>query len=775
LERSDVAAIVGRLAEQLAEEGFTPDATVALPLRNTVGGALRLLALLEAGQSVLLLPDADARVPRPCERILVADGPLDRLTWRSNPAFARRSSLGAGRMAVLSSGTSGAAKLVVHDRAGLMGQAEACIERFGLTATDTVIVPVPIFHMFGLAAAFLPAVLAGAAVDLVERANLPRFLTQETVAQPSVAFMVPSFAETLLKGRRGDRHYRLTVMAGDRVRESTFSAYEARFGPVVQLYGSSEMGAIASTSPHDPEEQRRHTVGAPLAGVELRLDGPDRDRLMCRHAHGFLGYADEDGVLDPAGDWWFTKDRARLVEGALQILGRADDQVKRDGVLVSLRAVERALEALPDVESAAAVTAAPGPRGLDLVAFCTATPGTAIDAANLRRRLAATAARGLVPDRIEILGRMPLLASGKLDRRALGARAAASEAVRSVKVLQVEPTTRCNFTCGFCAGRKMDQSDLPYAAYLKALDQLPCLEEIELHGQGEPLSCARFFDMAHEARRRGIRVSTITNGSLFSTERIEALLASGIRSILVSIESPRAETFARLRGGRLDKVVAGIRALLEARRSRGLAIPVVGFAVTALKDTQHELGAIAELYRELDMDGGIALHMLIPMRYHAAAYDEAMRAQLLTRTERALSWARYAKIVRDPSYRRSDVVHACDGIYGYGELLEAGAEKTSRAWVNSYRQCPWLERGLYLNRHGQITACSRILDGDAHALGVAGVDEPDEILRRRDRMAAALAGGDTPAACRGCFIAESIAARTGKSLDRRPSLAGVAT
>jgi hypothetical protein len=175
------------------------------------------------------------------------------------------------------------------------------------------------------------------------------------------------------------------------------------------------------------------------------------------------------------------------------------------------------------------------------------------------------------------------------------------------------------------------------------------------------------------------------------------------------------------------------------------------------------------------MDGGIALHMLIPMEYHAAGYDEAMSAQLLTRTERALSWARYAKIVRDPSYVRSDVVHACDNIYGYGELLEAGSEKTSRAWVNTYSRCPWLERGLYLNRHRQVTACSRIVDGDTHVLGIIGVDDPDDILRRRDRTASALASGETPASCRGCFIAESIAARTRKLLNRRLSSTGVAT
>ncbi len=80
VERSELATILGELGGQLAEQGFTPDVAVALPLPNTIGGALRFLALLNARQSVLLLPDSGAQAPRLCARILAPDGPLDRLT-----------------------------------------------------------------------------------------------------------------------------------------------------------------------------------------------------------------------------------------------------------------------------------------------------------------------------------------------------------------------------------------------------------------------------------------------------------------------------------------------------------------------------------------------------------------------------------------------------------------------------------------------------------------------------------------------------------------------
>lgn len=79
-----------------------------------------------------------------------------------------------------------------------------------------------------------------------------------------------------------------------------------------------------------------------------------------------------------------------------------------------------------------------------------------------------------------------------------------------VRLLQVEPTSRCNFTCGFCVGRHLDQSDLDLETFREALAQLPDLERLEMHGEGEPLMHPHFFEMARLARARGIRLSTIT-------------------------------------------------------------------------------------------------------------------------------------------------------------------------------------------------------------------------------------------------------------------------
>src|SRR2546422_375122 len=95
--------------------------------------------------------------------------------------------------------------------------------------------------------------------------------------------------------------------------------------------------------------------------------------------------------------------------------------------------------------------------------------------------------------------------------------------MEELRFLQIEPTTRCNFTCGFCAGRAMPQEDIGYEAFERTLASFPGVAHLELQGEGESLMHPRFFDMILLARKRGARVSFISNGSYFSPEVIEKI------------------------------------------------------------------------------------------------------------------------------------------------------------------------------------------------------------------------------------------------------------
>jgi acyl-coenzyme A synthetase/AMP-(fatty) acid ligase len=131
------------------------------------------------------------------------------------------------------SGSTGSPKMAAHLHTKLMGNAFNCVERLGLTSEDRIAITVPIFHMYGLAAAFLPGFVVGASIDLQKGADLLRYLEEKKEFVPNVTFLTPTLCQTLLKGRKSPRAYQLTVVAGDGFREDTFTKYESCFGCLV--------------------------------------------------------------------------------------------------------------------------------------------------------------------------------------------------------------------------------------------------------------------------------------------------------------------------------------------------------------------------------------------------------------------------------------------------------------------------------------------------------------------------------------------------------------
>jgi len=140
----------------------------------------------------------------------------------------------------------------------------------------------------------------------------------------------------------------------------------------------------------------------------------------------------------------------------------------------------------------------------------------------------------------------------------------------SVALLQIEPTTRCNFTCGFCCGRHMPQQDLADEIFTAALDAFPEVRHVELQGEGEPLLHPGFLSMVRRARQRGIEVSFITNGSLLVPDLAASLFDAAVSKISISIESADPQSFRAIRGGMLEKVSRNLELFLEERSRRGL-------------------------------------------------------------------------------------------------------------------------------------------------------------------------------------------------------------
>lgn len=311
------------------------------------------------------------------------------------------------------------------------------------------------------------------------------------------------------------------------------------------------------------------------------------------------------------------------------------------------------------------------------------------------------------------------------------------------RYLQIEPTTRCNFTCGFCAGRHLVQQDLDLAAFTRLVDGLDDLAHVELQGEGEPLMHPDLFAIMRHLRARfpAVRISLITNGSLFTAENVAALLECRVDSIMVSLESADGETFRAIRGGRLERVKRGIALLLEQRRALGLERPLVGFAVTLLRQSCDGIGDIASLYRELGLDGGIMMQPLQKMEAYARYYDTAMAANLLQPDD----VGRINRIIASDGGLRA-------ALQRYGQIPNFYSELYARSPADP-PTCPWLERGLFVSAGGQAASCCYIKHAEQDGFGPVDGD-PVNILRQREALLQQLQAGLVPVQCAGCGVAE---------------------
>ncbi|MGW7045747.1 amino acid adenylation domain-containing protein [Streptomyces avermitilis] len=154
-----------------------------------------------------------------------------------------------------------------------------------------------------------------------------------------------------------------------------------------------------------------------LAGAGLARGYLNRPALT---ADRFL--ADPFG---PAGSRMYrTGDLARWrPDGAVEYLGRTDDQVKIHGFRIELGEIDTTLAGLPGVARSAVIVREDTPGERRLVGYVVPDPGVPRDPDALRKALAATLPEYMVPA-VVVVDDLPLTPNGKLDHRALPALAA---------------------------------------------------------------------------------------------------------------------------------------------------------------------------------------------------------------------------------------------------------------------------------------------------------------------------------------------------------------
>jgi amino acid adenylation domain-containing protein len=267
-------------------------------------------------------------------------------------------------------------------------------------------------------------------------------------SRATVAHMTPAIGQILVSGARRRRArlcLRRVFWGGDQLRPDLLAAFRL-LAPQIKhtnFYGSTETPQAAGFYEIDDDLTWKSVpIGKGSEGFQLLIVDDTRaakgigelGEIAVRSNFLSLGYV-EDGVLrlpeDRSADvfgrrnLYYTGDLGYYrPDGQVMIVGRIDDQVKIRGFRVDLSEVAAALQAHPKVTSAIALAVGAG-ADLRIVAFATGVTHT--ETVEVMTFLAERLATYMLPRVIRSIEQMPLLPNGKVDRRALQARAAAAE------------------------------------------------------------------------------------------------------------------------------------------------------------------------------------------------------------------------------------------------------------------------------------------------------------------------------------------------------------
>lgn len=465
------------LAQLLRQRGVKPGDSVAVALPRSVFLTLALHGIVEAGAAWLPLdtgyPDDRLRMmledARPSLLIASADQlarfsdipGLESLCYQQPLAVVDDAPLALSKpdhtaYIIFTSGSTGRPKGVMVGQTAIVNRLLWMQDRYPLSAQDVVAQKTPCSFDVSVWEFWWPFI-AGAQLVMAEpEAHRDPQAMQQFFARYGVTttHFVPSMLAAFVASLDADsvaacRTLRRVFCSGEALPTELCREWERLTGaPLHNLYGPTEAAVDVSWYPACGPELAAVTgssvpIGWPVWNTGLRIldaamrpvpPGVAGDLYLTgiQLAQGYLGRPDLTAsrfIADPfaPGERMYrTGDVARwLANGAVEYLGRSDDQLKIRGQRIELGEIDRAMSALPDVAQAVShacvfnQAAATGGDARQLVGYLVSDSGLPLDTAALKARLAEQLPPHMVPVVLMQLAELPLSANGKLDRKAL--------------------------------------------------------------------------------------------------------------------------------------------------------------------------------------------------------------------------------------------------------------------------------------------------------------------------------------------------------------------
>lgn len=333
------------------------------------------------------------------------------------------------------SGTTGAPKGATLSHVNILNNAYNTAKGMRFSSGDSLCIPVPLYHCFGMVLGVLACTSVGATMVFPSDAYDP-LLTLKVVQEERCTGLhgVPTMFITQLDHPEFANFdlssLRTGVIAGAPCAETLMTRIidDMHMDQVLIGYGQTELSPINHmTLPDDSLENRTQTVGRPIPYVEVKIVDQD-DRVVpigeqgeiCTRGYSVMkGYwNDEEQTAETIVNGWLHSGDLGTMDkhGYVRITGRMKDMIIRGGENIYPREVEEFLYTHPSISEVQVFGIPDDKLGEQVCAWVQLKPGQSMSTDELVEFCRNKIAHFKIPQHVRVVEEFPMTVTGKIRK-----------------------------------------------------------------------------------------------------------------------------------------------------------------------------------------------------------------------------------------------------------------------------------------------------------------------------------------------------------------------
>ena len=333
------------------------------------------------------------------------------------------------------SGTTGAPKGATLTHCNILNNGYEAGKAMRMSPDDSICVPVPLYHCFGMVLGVLAAMTHGATIVLPAPVYEPLSTLQAVQDEKCTAlhgvptmFVTeldhPDFASFDLSALRTG------IIAGAPCPEELMKRIigDMHMENVLIAYGQTELSPVNHmTLPEDSFENRTQTVGRPIPHIEVKIVD-DRNRVLpigeqgeiCTRGYSVMtGYWNDDEKTAETiiNGWLHSGDLGTMNEyGYVRITGRIKDMIIRGGENIYPREIEEFLFTHPKISEVQVFGVADPKMGEEVCTWIKLKKGTTATEEEIREFCKGKISHYKIPRYVRFVDEYPMTVTGKIRK-----------------------------------------------------------------------------------------------------------------------------------------------------------------------------------------------------------------------------------------------------------------------------------------------------------------------------------------------------------------------